>query len=98
MHVVFAASEAAPWSKSGGLGDVAGALPRRLAADGATVTLIIPDYAPPAGSRPDEAEISGAARVEVDGVPYPVTFYTLKESTRFRIVSNCCHVPSLPFT
>lgn len=86
MHVVFAASEAAPWSKSGGLGDVAGALPRRLAADGATVTLIIPDYAPPAGDRPAGVGASGEISVRIDGVSYPVTFHTLKESTRFRIV------------
>ena len=30
MHVVFVASEAVPFAKTGGLADVAGALPRAL--------------------------------------------------------------------
>lgn len=45
MKVVFVASEVAPYSKSGGLADVAGALPRELAALGAEVTVIAPLYA-----------------------------------------------------
>ena len=34
MRVCFVASEVAPWSKTGGLGDVCGALPRALQATG----------------------------------------------------------------
>ena len=43
-HVLFAVSEVAPFSKSGGLGDVAGALPAALTAFGHQVSVISPLY------------------------------------------------------
>ncbi len=45
MQILFVASEVAPWSKTGGLGDVAGALPRALAARGHAVHVVAPRYA-----------------------------------------------------
>ncbi len=49
-HVVFAASEGVPFSKTGGLADVIGALPRALAELGQKVSVILPRYreTPPA--------------------------------------------------
>jgi len=44
INVLFAASEAVPFAKTGGLADVAGTLPRELAKLGADVRLIIPKY------------------------------------------------------
>ena len=50
MEVLFAASEAVPLVKTGGLADVVGALPKALAQLGVRVTVMLPKYgAIPAG-------------------------------------------------
>ncbi|MCC6102371.1 MAG: glycogen synthase GlgA [Olegusella sp.] len=44
IRILFAASEAVPFAKTGGLGDVAGSLPRALKRAGAKVAVILPKY------------------------------------------------------
>ena len=44
MDVLFVASEVAPFAKSGGLGDVAAALPRALAEKGLRLSVVLPRY------------------------------------------------------
>ena len=44
MKVLFAASEVVPFYKTGGLGDVAGALPNALNAQGEDVRVVAPYY------------------------------------------------------
>jgi starch synthase len=44
MNIVFAASECVPFSKTGGLADVVGALPQALASLGHQVTVYLPKY------------------------------------------------------
>lgn len=44
MKVLFATSEIAPWVKTGGLGDVAAALPPALRAQGLDVRVLLPAY------------------------------------------------------
>lgn len=45
IKILFAATEAVPFVKTGGLGDVAGSLPRSLNAAGAECSVILPKYA-----------------------------------------------------
>ena len=44
MKILYAASEAAPFAKSGGLADVAGALPKALVRDGVDCRVVLPLY------------------------------------------------------
>ena len=44
MNVLFVASECAPFIKTGGLADVIGAVPKALAAQNASVKVLIPAY------------------------------------------------------
>ncbi len=44
MNVLFAASECAPFIKTGGLGDVIGALPNALQQEGIQVNVVLPKY------------------------------------------------------
>jgi starch synthase len=53
MYIVFAASECAPWAKSGGLADVVGALPKALVKQGHKVTVFLPYYRQVAKLLPD---------------------------------------------
>src|SRR5438270_2879750 len=45
MRILFVSSEVAPFAKTGGLGDVAAALPQKLQALGHEVLLFLPLYA-----------------------------------------------------
>lgn len=68
MKILMAASEMAPYIKTGGLGDVLGALPKTLAARGHKVAVCLPYYrsltVPAAGVRafPEEISIPVGAR------------------------------------
>ncbi|NNE08364.1 MAG: glycogen synthase GlgA [Gemmatimonadetes bacterium] len=44
MHILFASSEVDPYAKTGGLADVASALPKALAARGHTLSVVLPFY------------------------------------------------------
>jgi starch synthase len=63
MEILFVSSEVAPWSKTGGLGDVAGALPRALAARGHSVSVVSPRYYTIDVRAPGFEALHGAIRV-----------------------------------
>ncbi len=66
MRVLFVSSEVAPWSKTGGLGDVSGALPAALAARGHEVVVVTPLYGgvDPAAHRLERLGVTVHARGE----------------------------------
>jgi starch synthase len=58
VKVLFATSEIAPWVKTGGLGDVAGALPAALRALGHDLRVLVPAYPALLQAFPGAAEIA----------------------------------------
>lgn len=66
MHIVFAASECAPWAKTGGLADVVSALPRTLVKMGHKVSVFIPYYRQVAKIVPKAAVVLPSVTI-----PYP---------------------------
>ncbi len=58
MKVLFATSEIAPWVKTGGLGDVAAALPPALRAQGLDVRVLVPAYPALRAAFPQAREIA----------------------------------------
>ncbi len=82
MNILYAASEANPFAKSGGLADVAGALPKALVKDGVDCRVVMPlygdlkmrdkltyvtNFSVPVGWR---SQYCGLFTAEVDGVTY----------------------------
>lgn len=65
IKILFAASEAVPFAKTGGLADVAGTLPRELSKLGADVRLIIPKYKSIPQSFVDSMEYVGYVYVDL---------------------------------
>ncbi|XP_047325771.1 soluble starch synthase 1, chloroplastic/amyloplastic-like [Impatiens glandulifera] len=61
-NIVFVTSEAAPYSKTGGLGDVCGSLPIALAARGHRVMVISPRYL---HGSPSDKKFSGASDLNI---------------------------------
>ena len=84
LQIAFASAEAAPFVKTGGLGDVAGELPRALKKAGADVVVLVPKYSTIPSEYKDQMEhvgefyvslgwrneYCGLERLMVDGVPY----------------------------
>ncbi|WOL17136.1 granule-bound starch synthase 2, chloroplastic/amyloplastic [Canna indica] len=71
MNVIIVAAECSPWSKTGGLGDVAGALPKALARRGHRVMVVVPRY----GNYAETKDIGVRKRYKVDGQDMEVTYY-----------------------
>ncbi|XP_078165321.1 soluble starch synthase 2-1, chloroplastic/amyloplastic-like isoform X2 [Carex rostrata] len=71
MNVIIVSAECAPWSKTGGLGDVAGALPKALARRGHRVMVVVPRYARYA----EPKKIGEPRRYRVAGQDMEVAYY-----------------------
>jgi len=88
LKIAFAAAEAAPFVKTGGLADVAGSLPKGLAAQGCEVVTIIPLYG--SINRDELATTDLEFRVSVGNHSYMVTVFigNFDESTPVYFIHN----------
>lgn len=89
MEVLFAASEAMPLVKTGGLADVVGALPKALAKHGVNVTVILPKY----GAIPDDIAAQAVTLAELNvQLGWRSQYCALQEVTaggiRFLLIDN----------
>ena len=66
MDIVFAASECAPWAKTGGLADVVSALPKMLAKMGHRIRIFLPYYRQVAKAAPNAAVVLASVTI-----PFP---------------------------
>jgi len=58
VRILFATSEVAPWVKTGGLGDVAAALPPALARSGCDMRMLVPRYPALAATFPEARHLT----------------------------------------
>ncbi|XP_058778811.1 granule-bound starch synthase 2, chloroplastic/amyloplastic [Vicia villosa] len=71
MNIILVAAECAPWSKTGGLGDVAGSLPKALARRGHRVMIVAPRY----GNYAEAHDVGVRKRYKVAGQDMEVTYF-----------------------
>ncbi len=88
MDIAWVASEMAPFSKTGGLADVAGALPKALAERGHRVLAISPRYKHVPGAVNSGVKVL----VHLYGVEHLVEFWVLdRDGVRWVLVDNPCY-------
>ncbi|KAL0909135.1 hypothetical protein M5K25_023667 [Dendrobium thyrsiflorum] len=71
MNVILAAAECAPWSKTGGLGDVSSALPKALTKRGHRVMVVAPRYE----NYKEAHDIGVRKRYKVNGQDMEVAYF-----------------------
>ncbi len=78
MKIAIVASEAAPFARTGGLGDVIGALPTALSRLGHEVRVLLPRYGSIDGDRHKLGRLDVTSEVEVNGRLQPLTIDRVK--------------------
>lgn len=76
MNILFVAPEVAPFAKTGGLADVAGAMPKHLASLGHKVHLLMPLYRCVRENFPDLRPTEKSITVSIGQIPYSATIWT----------------------
>ncbi|XP_048327644.2 granule-bound starch synthase 2, chloroplastic/amyloplastic [Ziziphus jujuba] len=86
MNVILVAAECAPWSKTGGLGDVAGALPKALARRGHRVMVVAPRY----GNYAEPKDSGVRKKYKVNGQDFEVAYFQAYIDGVDFVFIDCC--------
>lgn len=89
--ILMVASEAAPFARTGGLGDVLGALPQALSRQGHQVKVFLPRYGSVAFNHLPVRILDNSFEVEIDGKKHPASFeacYDRKNNNETIFVNN----------
>jgi starch synthase len=85
LRIVMAAGEAVPYSKTGGLADVVGALPGALAGLGHEVRVFLPYYASTRKAAPKAKDTGVTVSVPMRGVPVKAAILERREPSGARV-------------
>ncbi len=91
LTIASISSEVAPYSKTGGLADVAKALPKALATRGHTVTIFTPYYKFVAEQNLELRALPTETKISVGNRKYPIHFGELKINVNLSVVFVCCN-------
>ena len=81
MNILFVSSEVVPFAKTGGLADVAGALPEALSKRGHKCSIILPFYQAVKKANFKPKLFKKDNRVTIDGKEMLFNLYTLKQGS-----------------
>ncbi len=89
LNILFASAEVMPFSKTGGLADVAGVLPVVLGNHSCNITVLTPLYASVPRQEYSLFSPESSHNIMLADEAYPVSFYLLeKDNVRYIFVSN----------
>lgn len=88
MKVLFVASEVRPFSKSGGLGDVAESLPRALRAHGVDVRVVLPKYGNIPAPLLKDAKYIGSLNTHLSWREQGASIYTIEPKTKTENIND----------
>jgi len=89
MKILYATSESAPFLRSGGLGDVAGALPKALVKEGVDIRVIMPFYSGIPVHFKQEAQFLGSCSVQLAWrKQYAGVYSILSEGVTYYFIDN----------
>ena len=88
LKVLFISSEVSPYAKSGGLGDVAGSLPKALKDMGVDVRVVFPKYKNIKPQYTETAKYIGSYKVKLDWREQSASVYELDSEVTTYIIEN----------